>query len=39
MIDSSRLEEYRKEQFLKIIEGYEPNNIYSADDTGLFCMH
>jgi hypothetical protein len=28
--------EWRKEQLLKIIEGYEPKNIYNADETGLF---
>jgi DDE superfamily endonuclease. len=40
-VDFSRLQEYRKEQLLKIIECYEPKNIkniYNADDTGLFCM-
>jgi hypothetical protein len=28
--------EWRKEQLLKIIEGYDNKNIYSADETGLF---
>jgi hypothetical protein len=32
------LGEWRKEQLLKIIEGYEPKNIYNADETGLFFM-
>jgi hypothetical protein len=30
------VELWRKEQLLKIIEGYEPKNIYNADETGLF---
>jgi hypothetical protein len=35
-VDSSTVEEWRKEQLLKIFEGYEPKNIYNADETGLF---
>jgi hypothetical protein len=30
------VKEWRKEQLLKIIECYEPKNIYNADETGLF---
>jgi hypothetical protein len=30
------VEEWRKEQLLKIFEDYEPKNIYNADETGLF---
>jgi hypothetical protein len=30
------VELWRKEQLLKIIEGYEPKNIYNADETELF---
>jgi hypothetical protein len=30
------VEEWRKEQLLKIFGGYEPKNIYNADETGLF---
>jgi hypothetical protein len=26
---------WKKEQLLKIIEGYKPKNIYNADETGL----
>jgi hypothetical protein len=28
--------EWRKEQLLKIINAYKPQNIYNVDDTGLF---
>jgi hypothetical protein len=35
-VDSSAVEEWRKEQLLKIFEGYEPKNIYNADETRLF---
>jgi hypothetical protein len=35
-VDSSTVEERRKEQILKIFEGYKPKNIYNADETGLF---
>jgi hypothetical protein len=34
--DSSTVEEWRKEQLLRIFEGYEPKNIYIVDETGLF---
>jgi hypothetical protein len=34
-VDSSTVEEWRKEQLLKIIEGYKPKNIYNADETEL----
>jgi hypothetical protein len=30
------VEEWRKEQLLKIFEGYKPKNIYNAEETGLF---
>jgi hypothetical protein len=29
---------WRKEQLLKIIEGYKPKNIYNANETGLLFM-
>jgi hypothetical protein len=35
-VDSSTVEEWRKEQLLKIFYCYEPMNIYNADETGLF---
>jgi hypothetical protein len=35
-VDPSTVEEWRKEQLLKIFESYEPKNIYNADETGLF---
>jgi hypothetical protein len=35
-VDSSTVEEWRKEQLLKISESYKPMNIYNADETGLF---
>jgi hypothetical protein len=35
-VDSSTVEEWRKEQLLKIFEGYEPKNIYNADETVPF---
>jgi hypothetical protein len=35
-VDSSTVEEWRKEQLFKIFEGYKPTNIYNADETGLF---
>jgi hypothetical protein len=28
--------DWRREQLLKIIKGYEPKNIYNADETGPF---
>ena len=34
-VDSSTVEEWRKEQVLKIINNYKLNNIYIADETGL----
>jgi hypothetical protein len=34
-IDFSAVGEWRKEQLLKITEGYKPKNIYNADETGL----
>ena len=37
-LDPSTGEVWRKEELLKIIEGYEPQNIYNADETGLFFM-
>jgi hypothetical protein len=30
------VEEWQKEQLLKINEGYEPNDIYNTDETGMF---
>jgi hypothetical protein len=30
------VEEWRKEQLLKIFEGYEHKNVYNEDETGLF---
>jgi hypothetical protein len=30
------VEEWRKEHLPKIIEGYEPKNIYNGGETGLF---
>jgi hypothetical protein len=30
------VEEWRKEQLLITVEGYEPKNVYIADETGLF---
>jgi hypothetical protein len=35
-VDSSTVGQWRKEKLLKIIEGYEPKNIYNADETELF---
>jgi hypothetical protein len=35
-IDSSTIGQWRKEQLLRITEGYKCKNIYNADDTGLF---
>jgi hypothetical protein len=29
------VEEWVKKKLLKIVEGYEPTNIYNADETGL----
>jgi hypothetical protein len=34
--NSSTVGEWRKEQLLKIINGYEYKNIYNAGETGLF---
>jgi hypothetical protein len=33
---SSTMEDWRREQLLKITEFYKPKNIYNADWTGLF---
>jgi hypothetical protein len=33
---SSTVEEWRKEQSLKITEGQKPKNIYNGNKTGLF---
>jgi hypothetical protein len=30
------MREWGKEKVLKIIEGYEPENIYNAEKSGLF---
>ena len=35
-VDCSTVELWRKAQLLQIIEGYEPKNVYSANETGLF---
>jgi hypothetical protein len=35
-VDSSTVEEWRKEQLLRIFEGYKSKNIYNAEEIGLF---
>jgi hypothetical protein len=35
-VDSSIVGEWRKEQFIKIINAYKPQNIFNADETGLY---
>ena len=37
-LDPSTVKVWRKEQQLKIIESYEPQHIYNADERGLCCM-
>jgi hypothetical protein len=37
MIDSSTVQEWRKELLFKIIEDYK-HNIYNASEAGLFSM-
>ena len=37
-VGSSAVEVWRNKQLLKVIEGYEPENIYNGDGAGLFFM-
>jgi hypothetical protein len=37
-VGSSAVEVWRNEQLLKVIEGYEPENMYVDDEAGLFFM-
>jgi hypothetical protein len=37
-VESSTVEEWRKEHLVKTIKNYELNNINNADRSGLFFM-